>query len=104
MIADITDLWAGPRQQLAFSATGRRIRSLSRGDVFASAQPVTGGKLPLWHSTGMARPLQARGPPAQMERAWDAGQAERYRRGETGQQPAYTDNLFHGADRPHLEP
>jgi hypothetical protein len=34
--------------------------------------------------------------PAQMERAWDAWQAERYRRGETGQQAAYTDNPFSG--------
>jgi hypothetical protein len=34
--------------------------------------------------------------PAQMERAWDAWQAERYRRGETRQQPAYTDNPFRG--------
>ena len=34
--------------------------------------------------------------PAQMERAWGAWQAERYRRGETGQQPASTDNPFRG--------
>jgi hypothetical protein len=33
----------------------------------------------------------------QLERAWDAWQAERYRRGETSQRPAYTDNPF----RPH---
>jgi hypothetical protein len=30
----------------------------------------------------------------QMERAWDAYQAERYRRGETHQRAAYTDNPF----------
>jgi hypothetical protein len=30
----------------------------------------------------------------QLERAWDAWQAERYRRGETGQRPGYTDNPF----------
>ena len=44
---------------------------------------------------------------AQMERAWDAWQAERYRRGETGQQPAYTDNLIvhsAGADSPDRNP
>jgi hypothetical protein len=39
-----------------------------------------------------------RGLPAsstpQLERAWDAWQAERYQRGETGQWPSYTDNLF----------
>jgi hypothetical protein len=39
-----------------------------------------------------------RGLPAsstpQLERAWDAWQAERYRRGETGQRPGYTDNPF----------
>ena len=33
----------------------------------------------------------------QLERAWDAYQAERYRRGETSQRAAYTDNPF----RPH---
>ena len=42
-----------------------------------------------------------RGLPAsstpQLERAWDAWQAERYQRGETGQRPGYTDNPF----RPH---
>ena len=30
----------------------------------------------------------------QLERAWDAWQAERYRRGETGQRPGYTGNPF----------
>ncbi len=30
----------------------------------------------------------------QLERAWDAWQAERYRRGETDQRPGYTDNPF----------
>ena len=30
----------------------------------------------------------------QPERAWDAWQAERYRRGETGQRPGYTGNPF----------
>ena len=30
----------------------------------------------------------------QLARAWDAWQAERYRRGETGQRPGYTDNPF----------
>ena len=30
----------------------------------------------------------------QLERAWDAWQAERYRRGETGQRPGCTDNPF----------
>ena len=30
----------------------------------------------------------------QLERAWDASQAERYQRGETGQRPGYTDNPF----------
>ncbi len=39
-----------------------------------------------------------RGLPAfstlQLERAWDAWQAERYRRGEIGQRPGYTDNPF----------
>jgi len=30
----------------------------------------------------------------QLERAWDAWQAERYERGETGQRPGYTDNPF----------
>jgi hypothetical protein len=39
-----------------------------------------------------------RGLPAsstlQLERAWDAWQAERYRRGETGQRPGYIDNPF----------
>jgi hypothetical protein len=39
-----------------------------------------------------------RGLPAsstlQLERAWDAWQAERYQRGETGQRPGYTDNPF----------
>ena len=30
----------------------------------------------------------------QLERAWDAWQTERYRRGETGQRPGYTDNPF----------
>ena len=30
----------------------------------------------------------------QLERAWDAWQAERYQRGETGQRPGYTDNPF----------
>ena len=30
----------------------------------------------------------------QLERAWDAWQAERYQRGETGQRPRYTDNPF----------
>jgi hypothetical protein len=31
---------------------------------------------------------------AQLERAWDAWQAERYQRGETGQRPGYTGNPF----------
>jgi len=39
-----------------------------------------------------------RGLPAsstlQLERAWDAWQAERYQRGETGQRPGYTGNPF----------
>jgi hypothetical protein len=30
----------------------------------------------------------------QLERAWDAWQAERYQRGETDQRPGYTDNPF----------
>ena len=30
----------------------------------------------------------------QLGRAWDAWQAERYRRGETGQRPGYTGNPF----------
>jgi hypothetical protein len=30
----------------------------------------------------------------QLERAWDAWQAERYRRGEISQRPGYTDNPF----------
>jgi hypothetical protein len=30
----------------------------------------------------------------QLERAWDAWQAERYQRGETSQRPGYTDNPF----------
>jgi hypothetical protein len=30
----------------------------------------------------------------QLERAWDAWQAERYQRGETSQRAAYTDNPF----------
>ena len=30
----------------------------------------------------------------QLEPAWDAWQAERYQRGETGQRPGYTDNPF----------
>ena len=30
----------------------------------------------------------------QLERAWDAWQAERYRRGEIGQRPGYTNNPF----------
>jgi hypothetical protein len=30
----------------------------------------------------------------QLERAWDAWQAERYRRGETGQRPGYTGTPF----------
>jgi hypothetical protein len=37
-----------------------------------------------------------RGLPAsstlQLKQAWDAWQAERYQRGETGQRPGYTDN------------
>jgi len=30
----------------------------------------------------------------QLERAWDAWQAERYQRGEISQRPSYTDNPF----------
>ena len=30
----------------------------------------------------------------QLERAWDAWQAERYQRGETAQRPGYTGNPF----------
>jgi hypothetical protein len=30
----------------------------------------------------------------QLERAWDAWQAERYRRGEISQRPGYVDNPF----------
>ena len=30
----------------------------------------------------------------QLERAWDAWQAERYQRGEIGQRPGYADNPF----------
>jgi hypothetical protein len=30
----------------------------------------------------------------QLERAWDAWQAERYQRGEISQRPGYTDNPF----------
>ena len=33
-------------------------------------------------------------PTPQLERAWDAGQAERYKRGEISQLPGYTDNPF----------
>jgi hypothetical protein len=33
-------------------------------------------------------------PAPQLERAWDAWQAERYRRGEIGQRPADTGNPF----------
>jgi len=36
----------------------------------------------------------------QLERAWDAWQAERYQRGEISQRPGYTDNPF----RPHYAP
>jgi hypothetical protein len=47
-------------------------------------------------SSGPSAP--AKGLPAsstpQLERAWDACQAERYRRGESSQRAAYTDNPF----------
>ena len=33
-------------------------------------------------------------PTPQLERAWDAWQAERYKRGEISQLPGYTDNPF----------
>ena len=33
-------------------------------------------------------------PAPQLERAWDAWQAERYQRGEISQRPGYTDNPF----------
>jgi hypothetical protein len=40
----------------------------------------------------------------QLERAWDAWQAERYQRGETGLRPGYTDNPFRHADHPPAVP
>jgi hypothetical protein len=39
------------------------------------------------------RQLPASSAP-QLERAWDAWQAERYQRGEISQRPGYTDNQF----------
>jgi hypothetical protein len=39
------------------------------------------------------RQLPASSTP-QLERAWDAWQAERYQRGEIDQRPGYTDNPF----------
>ncbi len=56
------------------------------------------------HRRGAARPA-GRTPPTpaggcplpstpQLERAWDAWQAERYQRGEISQRPGYTDNPF----------
>jgi hypothetical protein len=42
---------------------------------------------------GQLRRLPASSTP-QLERAWDAWQAERYQRGEIGQRPGYTDNPF----------
>ena len=42
---------------------------------------------------GARKGLPASSTP-QRERAWDAWQAERYQRGETGQRPGYTDNPF----------
>ncbi len=36
----------------------------------------------------------------QLERAWDAWQAERYQRGEISQRPGYTDNPFRPRQRP----
>lgn len=41
------------------------------------------------HPTAAARFLNP-----QLERAWDAWQAERYQRGEISQRPGYTDNPF----------
>ena len=38
--------------------------------------------------------LIAASPAPQLERAWDAWQGERYRRGEIGQRPAGTGNPF----------
>ncbi len=42
--------------------------------------------------------------PARMERAWDAWQAQRHRRGEAGQQPDCTGNPFRGCDHPCRNP
>jgi hypothetical protein len=36
----------------------------------------------------------------QLERAWDAWQAERYQRGEISQWPGYADNPFRPRQRP----
>ena len=47
-----------------------------------------------WSSGPSAPAGAARFINPQLERAWDAWQAERYQRGETGQRPGYTDNPF----------
>ncbi len=78
-------------------ARARRVQDLTTAAVLAD--PRTERRRRLAEPDLEFRAFCARkGLPAsstlQLERAWDAWQAERYQRGETGQRPGYTDNPF----------
>jgi len=68
-----------------------------RGRLPASGQPAPGRRLAkpdLEFRAFCARKGLPASSTLQLERAWDAWQAERYQRGEIGQRPGYTDNPF----------
>ena len=77
-------------------ARARRVQDLNTAAVLSDPQAERRRRLA--EPDLEFRAFCTRRPPAspapQLERAWDAWQAERYQRGEISQRPGYADNPF----------
>ena len=93
-VAAVIDRIAADVDELA---RARRAQDLTTAAVLPDPRAYAVGGWPsrTWSSGPSAprRRLPASSTP-QLERAWDAWQAERYQRGEIDQRPGYTDNPF----------
>ena len=93
-VAAVIDRIAADVDELA---RARRVQDLDTAAVLPDPRAERRRRLAEQHLEFRAF-CARRGLPAsstlQLERAWDAWQAERYQRGETGQRPGYTGNPF----------
>jgi hypothetical protein len=81
-------------QALVKSAAHLRGFALSNSPRVELAATVRRPGSRTWMLTATRRWRLPASSAPQLERAWDAWQAERYQRGEIGQRPGYTDNPF----------